>query len=574
MRRRRALPAAGAGVLSYALAMLIGVWAALQAFPFAGLLGAVPRGMSPDNDYLQHVTGELYFMAQPWHWPLFNARNLDAPHGVNIALTDSIPLVAFVLKVLHPLLPSIRQGIDPWLGVAWVMQPVAAVFALRGTGERSAVACIAVALMAASMPTFLLRVHHAALDGHFLLLGALGLYLRATSPASSLRPMAMLAALVVPVLFIHPYLMAMVACIAASVPLTLAGRVLLGGGARVPHAWTRPLQSAAIALAGCAATAGAAWLFGYMGGRISSEYGLFSMNLAAPFWPVLSRFAPWLTFESVDATGGQFEGFQYLGAGLLALLASVLLQPRGRSWLRACLRRHAGLLLVLAGLSAFAVSTHVYLLHLRVMVWDVVPPLGTMFRASGRFFWPASYVLLLASVRGASVTLDARAAVLLATAALQVLDAWTLRTGVREREALAWRPLDAMHARLDGVVGHYRSIVIQPRLECDDSAKSTAMQVVFLAARHGLPVNTMYVSRAEPANACDRNADTSRELVPGELGVAYGLGRARQAAAWRRDGASCEDVGDDTLCTPSGAGFASADRPQSRGAAVDDAASP
>lgn len=99
--------------LSYLMAIVIGAWASLKGFPLPDLIGRLPPGVPSDADYLQHLTGELYFLAQPWHWPVLEALRLDAPHGVNIALTDSIPLVAVIVKALHPLLPDVRQGIGP-----------------------------------------------------------------------------------------------------------------------------------------------------------------------------------------------------------------------------------------------------------------------------------------------------------------------------------------------------------------------------------------------------------------------------------------------------------------------------
>ena len=528
--------------LSYLLAAAIGLWAALNVFPVRDLLGRLPPGVPSGADQLQHVAGELYFLAEPWHWPLFEVHGLDAPHGVNIALTDSIPLAAVVLKLLHPWLPGVREAVGPWLGLAWLMQPVAAVYALRGTGERGVAASLAVAVMAAAMPTFLLRVGHAALDGHFILLGALGLYLRATRPGAHAAPIAMLSLLVVLTLFVHPYLMAMSAAIAVAVPATLAARAL----------WRRATLAALPVLAALVVTAESAKLFGYTSGRAPGDYGLFVMNLAAPFWPALSRLAPHAAAQATDATGGQlFEGYQYLGAGLLGLLFVLMATRHGRSWIVSSRRRHAGLLWVCVALTAYAVSTQVTLFRHVLLRLPVVPPGGYVFRASGRLFWPVAYVLLLAAVRGTAVMGSrVRAPLLLFAAGLQLFDSSGLRIVVHDRRFFDDQREDATDAALDAILVRTRSVAMEPRIECDGSGNWLAMPVVYLAARRVLPVNTMYSARVEDANRCDPARDPAvANLAPGALGVTYGRRRAAQAVSWRRHGLTCADLASLTLCS-------------------------
>lgn len=522
---------------SYLPALLIGAVAALHGFPLAALAGRLPAGIPPGTDLQQHMAGQLCFVAQPWHWPLFRLDRLDAPHGVNLALTDAIPLMAVVVKLLHPLVPPLAQGIGPWFGLAWLLQPVAAVYALRGTGERRPSALLAVAVIAASMPTFLYRVAHAALDGHALLLLALGLYLRATGPGAGRGPTAALAALLAITLFVHPYLMVMVAAFAVAVPVTLAARRARAAG-----------RAAALALAGVAAAMLLAWVSGELQPGDPGDVAIYSMNLAAPLWPAMSRVLPWFPAQLMDATGGQFEGYQYLGAGLLVLLGAVGLDAAGRAWFRAGARRHVGLLLGVAVLAAYAVSTHVWLLQLSLLRWDVALPGARALRASGRLFWPAAYVLLVAGVRGASLTRGRAApALLLAAAALQVFDTWPMRAEVHARELRAWTALDPSTRELDAALARAGALVLQPRIECDAAEVALSMPVVFAAARHDLPTNTMYAARIEPANACDPAAPTAA-LPPGALGVAYGAGRAAQEARWRRAGFACRALGGLSLC--------------------------
>lgn len=557
----------GGAWLAYGLALAIGLCAAGQAFPLAALLGRLPPGAPPFEDYLQHVTGQVYFLAQPWHWPLFEVMRLNPPHGVNIALTDSIPLVAVLLKLLHPLLPWVQQGVGPWLGLAWVLQPVAAVFALRSTGERRVLPALAVAVIATSMPTFLFRYLHAALDGHFVLLFALGLSLRAVraQPRRAwLRWSVAAGALLVLSLFIHPYLMAMVAATVASVPLTFAIRALFGARAERRECLLRAGGSAAIVAAASALTVLAARLFGYLQPGLADGYGVYSMNLAAPFWPALSGIVPRLGFGPIEATGGQYEGYQYLGAGLIGLLAATVLSARPRRWLIGCVRRHAGLVLAMVGLTFYATSTHVWLLHHRLLDLDMLPPGGSAFRASGRLFWPVAYVLMLVGVRGVALLPGAVAPVLLCGAmALQFYDALPLRRSVQAGEqAIAAAP-SPQESRLRETVDRFAAIRLRPRLECGVEDKTSPMQLPFLAARRDIAVDSMYVARIEPANRCGADAGEDNVLPPGTLGVAHGTDRLAIAGLWQAGGAACSVLGPYALCARDGAALAGLPPPPS-----------
>ena len=167
------------------------------------------------------MVAQQYFIRDAWRWPLLLAANLNTPDGLHIAFADGIPLVALVLKLLAPLLPEGFQGIGLWYGIAFALQPVAAVWALRGTGERRWLPAFGVALLAAGMPAWLARYGHAALTGHFLILVGLGFYLRLLRRPRDL-PLWLAAVLAqVATMLVHPYLAVMTLALLAAVPATL-----------------------------------------------------------------------------------------------------------------------------------------------------------------------------------------------------------------------------------------------------------------------------------------------------------------------------------------------------------------
>lgn len=540
------IPAARQRRLAYGGALLLGALLSLWCFPAAVLAGRLPVvDLTAAPDFQQHVVGQLYVLAQPWRWAMLVAPRLDAPFGTNVALTDSIPFELLLLRLLHPLLPGLRQGIGPFLALCWLLQPACAVFALRSAGERRLLPALAAALLAACLPTFLGRMAHAALCAHWIVLLAIGLHFRALRPAD--RASAWwLAGLTVLALLVQPYLMVMVAALLAAVPLTRLVRD------RAWRAWAPPLLPGAAALLALAALGRQ---FGYSGGRSEGHgFGLYSMNLASPFWPARSSLFPGMTEAAIDATGGQYEGYQYLGAGLLLLLLLLLATSTGRRLAAALPRRHAGLLLMAAGLTLLAVSNQAYFLHLRLFGTRLVPPGGEQLRSSGRMFWPVAYLLLLAAVSG-----TCRAwprlwpALLVASTLLQWADTGTLRRIDWTMQHALQGPATPADRRIDAILASARTVAFQPRLECDMGAWRQDMHLIYLAAARDLPVNTMYTARASGPTACHPEADRPRPLPPGTLLVLPGPGRIGRAQAWADRGAACGLLDDLVLCAPGAA---------------------
>jgi hypothetical protein len=84
------------------------------------------------------------------------------------------------------------------------------------TGQRSLLAAIAATILASSVPPLLHRFGHLPLMAHFLVIGALWLYLRDHRAGSSPGRMATWTAWLCLALLINPYLFAMTAAVYAA----------------------------------------------------------------------------------------------------------------------------------------------------------------------------------------------------------------------------------------------------------------------------------------------------------------------------------------------------------------------
>jgi hypothetical protein len=523
-------------VAPWTIAALIGITLAVMLLPAWFVLPPERADWRLSGDIAQHVVVQRYFIATAWGWPLLVVPTLGADGGTNIALADGIPLLALALKALAPLLPAGFHGIGIWHALVVVLQPIAAVWCLRAAGERRLLPAIGVALAAAAMPAWLARHGHAALMGHFLLLLALGGYLRLVR-ASSVAGWIAAAGLSLAALLTHPYLAAMVLALLGAAPLTL----LLRGDARWWHA--------ALGAALCAAVVAAAlWTLGYLGATGEGGYGRYALNLLSPVWPARSAVLPLVAGE-VDATGmGGWEGYNWLGAGLLAGL--VVLAVRAPGALAGALGRHAGLALALAALTLLAVSFRVGLgAH---VVLDLGPPpaLLEQFRASGRFFWPVGYALLLGMAVLLARTPRTGAALVLLLGLVQWIDA------APNRRALAdWAdrrmPWSVDAAALRPALAEARSLTILPSWVCippeGHAARERVQELLLLASERAVPVNTMQLSRWRSPPRCADAETAATPPAPGELRLVL-----PEAASLLGGAAGCRPLGGLIACLGGG----------------------
>ena len=355
------------------------------------------RGGYIEQDIQQHYAGWLFYRQSPLSVPFGFSGSLNWPAGTSVAFTDSIPLFAAFFRLLNPLLPAVFQYFGLYTALCFALQGGFAALLTR-LFVKSDLTALAAALPFVCSPILLERAfRHTSLAAHFLILGALYYYIVGVrQDRFCFKGLFAINCLAVT---LHPYF----------VPMTLAVTFALLAG----HAWrSRTLKGpAAYLAANLAGVLAAGWLFGVFGafgsgaGGSGNHYGFFSMNLNA-LWNPTSRGVVWSRFLPVqNQTLGNYDGFNYLGLGILLALAAaaVWLLAARRGWLLGAVRRHGALLFVCACLSIFAVSNVVTAngaVLARLPLPQMIVELATTFRSSGRLFWPVYYLLFLAGTAG------------------------------------------------------------------------------------------------------------------------------------------------------------------------------
>jgi Family of unknown function (DUF6311) len=462
-------------------------------------------------DWRIHFLGWHIFRGEPWGWPPgMLSGYYHAPDGTSIGYTDSLPIVAFLLKPFSSILPMPMQYLGVWIAGCFAAQGWWGV-RLAALFTRSALAQLLAAMLLVLTPTLLNRAAHPALCAQWLLLWAIWLYLK-WRPGDPV-PLGSMAALGIVSGLVHPYLAVMV--VSLLVALALRMTIEERGGQRMV-AWLGVVASSVLMLLGWWASG----MFVVPGTAMARPgLGRFSMNVLAVVTP--SGWSAFLPAIPTAADGQGFEGFQYLGLGLLLTVTTAVVS--------AGFRANRRMLASLGPLVAVCAVQALYSLSPRVTFADhVIVDYSSssldrlaVFGVTGRFFWPAGYTLVVLAIGGILRGLPSRAAVglLAAAVATQLAD---LHPAFQERLALtrsqdfhAW-PSDPKSPVWAVALPHYDHIVLVNPLQCGP-APVTFELPAFLAGLYGLSVNVGEVARSsEPARA-EYCADLDRAVTAGEV---------------------------------------------------------
>ncbi|MEL6720673.1 MAG: DUF6311 domain-containing protein, partial [Bacteroidota bacterium] len=129
------------------------------------------------SDIVVGYNGWEHFKDQTWSFPLGNLEGYQYPLSTNIGLTDSIPLMAILFKLLHPFFGDAEyQFYGFWILLSFLLQAFFAYRLLRSLKiQHPVLLCLGATFFLLS-PVFLYRFVHPSLCMHWVILGSFWLY--------------------------------------------------------------------------------------------------------------------------------------------------------------------------------------------------------------------------------------------------------------------------------------------------------------------------------------------------------------------------------------------------------------
>lgn len=469
------------------------------------------------DDRGQSMIGLAAYLRAGGPWPGLREPLLAAPEGMALLFTDSIPLLGLLLKPFATLLPVGAQYIGVWYLSCVLLQAGFAAALVRRFAPDALAAWSGAALLTL-MPALINRYGHASLCAQWLLLWELWIF---ADPRRARHPGWWAAVLAVAAL-VHSYLLLMV--------------LALWAGAMLERLAIAPRKSAVL-IDGIVALLPALAIMtahGAFGGPYASthSYGAFPAALDAWWNPANPDYAALIPSSPSSPDGVGFEGLQYLGAGLLALVVLMLVRTatgRVEPERRALLTRMLWLVPPLAVLGVLAVGP--------APLWRGQPlfemPLPRRLidmldfvRAGGRLLWPATYALAFAAIVAA--TGGARATLVLGGAlALQIMDLTPMLAAVRNTSRSADDPrlfTRTVDPRWTALVENASAIEFEPAEPYIDLR--VMEELGWRAVVACRPLRYFYASREALSTRARIDADTrgfaAGRLDPGRLYVILG----------------------------------------------------
>lgn len=492
-------PEGGAGLL---LSLLMGLSFVLGVYGPEFVAGTSVFWRTEVRDVTQYVAGFNFYFSAPWLRPWFYFDALNYPQGTLATFVDAIPLYALLLKLLVPSTWAPFNPYGVWVALCFGFQAVGAWWIAKALQQKSWMFLITLVLLLLSFPALLDRIGHISLMSHWLLLFALALYLQSVRQGE--WPHKSWTALCFVAFFINIYFFVMVCGVFASAWLS------------TPQPNFRKAVQALLMPAAVIAIAAFLTLWPLPSGKPTPEFGFgfYAMNLAAPWagghWlPVPQSFGlnPIAGFTYIGGPG-QYEGFNYLGLGVLMLMAFSAMRMLPSIW------RHKALFGLLLVFAIYAVSDHVTLGQKTLMEFNYpawLLPVTSQFRASGRFFWLVAYVLLVVSLYKTHQKLKAPqfTAVALLVLLLQATDLQGVYQGLQYRLHREDPPVITPE-KWDAALGNsVRVVYAYPKFKCGQDTQNSLLPLMKYASQRQLKLNTGYIARYTP-DCADMSAEIAQ----------------------------------------------------------------
>lgn len=349
------------------------------------------------GDLTQHYLGWEYFRKSNWFFPIGLADQLAYPVKTSIIYTDSIPLFAIVFKVLTAGIEGRFQYFGLWGIMCFTLQGFFAARILQHWLKDKWQVLLS-SLFFIWSPIMIFRMYyHTSLAAHWLIL--LSIYLWTVHKENYRKigktslQWGVVGALIAS---IHLYFVPMCGAL-------LCGYILFSfvEERKIKIKYIAPGIAFVIGLFGNVTLLGG--FSSNVRSASSDSLGYYSFNLNGFLNPIgYSKIMKWLDVYKE----GQYEGFAYLGFGILifltiAMISFALIWKKGLLFLKENWMKSVIVSGVVLGLTLLAASHKITFnshLLLELPDIDMIMKYWSIFGSSGRLIWPVYYLLMLIAV--------------------------------------------------------------------------------------------------------------------------------------------------------------------------------
>ncbi len=335
------------------------------------------------GDFTVSYLGSVFYRLDEWRWPLLMHTNLAYPFGISVHGTDGSPLLSLIFKVFHKFfgLPADVQFVGIWTLICYILQAVFSVLIFRKAFKNKFLIVIASCFFI-SAPIMMMRVFaHINLICHFILLWAILLWMNNRLTMKTWIQMGIIMTLGI---LTCPYFLPMTA---GFFGILILQQVLIEKKAKLLSAVKGILFLTAVF-----------WFWFYLLGMLSTGQVLSSGGWRTLSLNMITLFNPMWTSSRVLTNltpGVDVDSDNYFGLGLLILLVCMI--PYS---LKYCtfqsIKKNILIILLVIGFILFALSPQIKCGTMTLFEYNpgsLIEWLGSVFRYSGRFFWPVWYLL-------------------------------------------------------------------------------------------------------------------------------------------------------------------------------------
>ncbi len=456
-----------------------------------------------EKDIAQHYAGWKLFRNSPWDFPLGIGSDIEFPYGNSVSYTDSIPLFAIFFKLISSILPKTFQYFGIFVLLCFVLQGIFGALLVSLFAE-SKLYCGIGAIIFTLSPVMVERAfRHCALTAHFLILAALYYYFKNRRKSNkSYIPFYIINAIAIT---IHPYFLPFT----FSIMFAFAVEDFI-----LAKNWWKPWAHVILSI--CVTLAVGYCIGAFTSGEVLGAvgYGYFSMNLNSYINPVSPHFDGvnnWSAFLPDRAYfGGQNEGFNYLGIGIIAaaVLSFFMIIISNFKVIVKFITNRFGIIFSALCLTLFAFSNAIYWddkLIFRIPYGEKLELFFGMFRATGRFGYLLFYLIFLLALYGIYMSLKnpkIACAVIALFTAVQIYDLsdvllekhqyfYNFSTDNRQ-----YRAMEAIHPFWEDAISND---IIEAVVEVDDIHNplfgNGMIDIASMCGTYNKPINSAFCAR-------------------------------------------------------------------------------